>query len=155
VWGIALQVRAKISLKTASWKHNRLGGCYVQNEVFTDCKMALKELRFSDGGVKTHRCDYLDIYLNTNIDTTTIMIAIRNLSISVPEVPDCVKVQERLNVAQTGIVVKCEHGPGYFDFDILQMPDSISEIAAVEIIREAFHDAIIEGPWVFEIPINH
>lgn len=126
----------------------------VEEKVFTDYKMALKEWFFSDGGVKTHRCDNLVIPLDASISAPSITIAIKRLSISVPEVPDCVKVQERLDVAQTGIVISCEHGPGYFNFDIRQKPGSMSEIAAIETIRDAFHDAIIEGPWVFKIPIN-
>ncbi|MBM3151500.1 MAG: hypothetical protein FJZ96_04725 [Chloroflexi bacterium] len=127
----------------------------VGEQEYTDYNIAMKERRFSEEGEKDQRCDYLVIPLDSRISSPTIIISINALAITVPEQPDCEKVQERLDAAQTGIVIKCENGSGYFDFDILQMPESMLEIEVVETIRDALHDEIIKGPWVFEIQITH
>jgi len=119
-------------------------------ETITDHQFGLEEWKLSSDGVKTHRCDYLLIPIKPGMDLSHFTISIGRLATSVPEQPDCDKVQEKLDQTQSGITIKCIRGDYYFGYEILTKPEAMREQDARKVAELAFSDNVF-GPWVFTI----
>jgi hypothetical protein len=102
---------------------------------------------------KSDHCSRAFFLLDKEYDLSNVTITINRLVTSVPEQPDCAKVQERLNKNKTGIEIKCKSEPGSFGYEITKKPEKESADKIDKKIRDAFSD-IFEGPWVFETGIK-
>lgn len=100
-------------------------------------------------GQNTHRCDALTFDV-ANPDPGKMTLTINEFYTSVPEVPDCDSAQKKLDDAGAGIKFTCESGPGFFNYDITQKPENMSENDARMNVFDSF-SSHTKGPWVFEI----
>jgi len=116
----------------------------------TDYKYCCGEQRSSPDGNKVFRCDDLLIPIEPKMDLSEFTITIGRLATSVPEQPDCDKVQEKLDQAQSGITIKCIHEDYYFGYEILTKPEAMSEQDARKVAELAFSENVF-GPWVFTV----
>jgi hypothetical protein len=86
--------------------------------------------------------------------TGEVTVQVDRLITSWPDPPDCVKAQEKLDRANTGIRVgDCRissdrHGSEY---DIYARPESMSDEEMYKAIADSFSD-IVDGPWIFQLP---
>jgi len=108
----------------------------------------LIEYRISTTGRKTHRCDDLRFPVSASQDLTEFTLILKRLVTSIPERPDCNKAQEKLNAARTGIIIQCLEGESTFGYEVLKMPETMTDAQARTVVAEALSD-IVRGPWVF------
>lgn len=99
-------------------------------------------------GTKAQRCDRLWFPVAAGQDLSHFTVTIKRLVTSVPEQPDCNKVQEKLTQARTGVLIQCNHVENPFGYTIEQKPTSISEGQVHKLVYDAFSE-IVQGPWVF------
>jgi len=81
-------------------------------------------------------------------DLTEFTLILKRLVTSIPERPDCNKAQEKLNAARTGIIIQCLEGESTFGYEVLKMPETMTDAQARTVVAEALSD-IVRGPWVF------
>ena len=117
----------------------------VNEETIPLYAFQLIEERFSTTAKKSGRCDQLFFPIN-NLQVSEFSLTFNRLTIPMAEQPDCDKAQEKLDKKNTGIKIKCNHGLGTFNFDIVKKPETATDIQTRKIVVDNFNE-VIEGEW--------
>jgi hypothetical protein len=103
------------------------------------------DIKSDVNGNSAQRCDYLNFPITPGQDLSSFTITINQLVTSMPDVPDCAKVQRKLDLANKGIQISCNANSG---IDIKSKPSNLSDFDARKIVFESQIDTF-QGPWVF------
>ncbi len=106
------------------------------------------DVKSDANGNHTQRCDNLNFPVTPGQDLSSFTITINQLVTSVPEQPDCAKVQGKLDSANTGIQISCNAAKGNSGIDIKGKPSNLSDFEARKIVFLSLTDTF-QGPWVF------
>jgi hypothetical protein len=106
----------------------------------------LIEWKYSADGLKTHRCDDANFPIAGIGEFTEVQIVIPRLETSWPDSLDCDAAQNRLDAANTGIVITC-YEDGNVSGPLLDTkPAAMSDEQAYAAINDAFIETF-SGPW--------
>jgi len=111
---------------------------------------ALGPLKTDIQGNYTGRCDHVQFPISTGTKLENLQIVLKKLQTSMPESPDCAKIQAKLDQAKSGIVVRCVSGVQSSGFEIVSKPTAMDQKTAENIVSDALTDTL-NGPWVFDI----
>ncbi len=111
----------------------------------------MMDLQTSSEGIPTKRCDVINFPITEDQDLSHMTITIYRLVTSIPEVPDCSLAQKKLDLE--GIVIQCNDAEGFFGYEVIQKPESLTDIQTSDIVHESFME-IVNGPWNFEVNLD-
>lgn len=95
------------------------------------------------------RCDHVRFPID-GFALENLKISIGKLVTDMPESPDCVQLQTKLDAKNLGIKVKCINEPGMSGVDIVTKPKNMDNVQAQAFITDALTESV-NGPWEFGI----